>query len=787
MKREFAKKLGLNKAQLEAVTAPLGPVLILAGAGSGKTRALTMRIVYLIKKLGMRPENILAVTFTNKAAGEMKERVKKFEFRNSPASTRRQGEAGKFEIPTMGTFHSIGARILRAEGRLMGLKSDFVIYDTDDAESLLKEILIQQRIDPIKFKPSLFSYIIDRAKNNLQEPEDIDYDDNYDKKFGQMARKVYSEYQLQLNKNNAADFGDLIMLPVKIFQAYPEVLKKYQGRWQYILVDEYQDTNHAQYVFTKLLAQGHKNIFVVGDDAQAIYGFRGANLQNILDFGDDYPDAKIIRLEQNYRSTASILSVAEKVIAQSKEQHKKKLWTENEEGAIPVLYRAEDEMAEAWFVGKTIIDLQDNPPVSPLILRGDENQRQKTPSLNIRGGRGELSYEDEDAAPILSGRASPIPASTRVERGEEDGREDESILSRIMRKARSRILPKLQNRQGLNNIVVLYRTHAQSRALEEMLISASIPYQIVGGLKFYERREIKDMLAYLRLLINPMDIVSLKRVINVPPRGIGPKTFEILKDELLAAPVESKDPSRDKASSGWSSPLGTRGEQGGLESKPSDLTPPTPSYSKRGLPNALRQTIRAALPNNDKLQGFFNILETISNLSDEANILDILRNIMKLTGYEAYLKDGTEEGDGRLENIQELFNVAASFQNFAWKEGLSKFLEEVALMTSVDELDLNSPKVTLMTLHQAKGLEFDIVFLIGLEEGLLPHAKSILEAKDIAEEIRLAYVGVTRAKKQLYLVHALSRKQYGLRNTSVPSRILKGIPEELLDIYGDNF
>lgn len=665
MKEDFTGKSGLNSAQLEAVKAPMGPVLILAGAGSGKTRALTMRIVFLIKKLGIKPASILAVTFTNKAAGEMKERIFKLLGRKS-------------ELPIMGTFHSIGAKILRSEAKLLGLEPNFVIYDSDDTESLLKEILIQQRIDPTKFKPSLFSYIIDRAKNNLQEANQLD--EQGDKKFQRTAEAVYAEYQKQLNKNNAVDFGDLIMLPVKLFQTYPEILKKYQEKWQYILVDEYQDTNHAQYILTKLLAQSHKNIFVVGDDAQAIYGFRGANLQNILDFEDDYPKAKIIRLEQNYRSTAPILSVAEKVIEQSTQQHKKKLWTENEEGPRPVLYRAEDEMAEAWFVCKKIVETQD-------------------------GISKELVYEDED---------------------------NESILSRIMRKARTRILPKLQNREGLNNIAVLYRTHAQSRALEELLISASIPYQIVGGLKFYERKEIKDVLSYLRLLINSNDIISLKRVINVPPRGIGPKSFNLLKDVLL----EKKED--------------------------------------------LLEEIFLAKP---AIKSFFSVLEAIGSLGEEANILDILRNVMKLTGYEVYLRDGTEEGEGRLENIQELFNVAVSFKSSPWQEGLNRFLEEVALMTSADELDLSSPKVTLMTLHQAKGLEFDTVFLIGLEEGLLPHAKSILESKDIAEEVRLAYVGVTRARKHLYLVHALSRKQYGLRNISVPSRILKGIPEELLEIY----
>ncbi len=664
------ENLGLNQAQIEAVTAPMGPVLILAGAGSGKTRALTMRIVYLIKKLNFRPENILAVTFTNKAAGEMKQRIFKL------MGFRHQGTERSPSMPVMGTFHSIGVRILRAEGKLAGLASNFVIYDDNDQESLLKDILLRLKIDPTKFKPSLFAAIIDRAKNNLQGPDDYDNDDD---RFRKTVKQVYEQYQDELRKNNAVDFGDLLVLPVTIFQTHPEILKKYQELWKYLLVDEYQDTNHVQYMFTKLLVATHKNIFVVGDDAQAIYGFRGANLQNILDFEDDYPSAQIIRLEQNYRSTAPILAIAEKIIELSPRQHKKRLWTENEQGQIPLLFAAEDELAEAYFVASKIIEHQD-------------------------GKTEEIQYVAED---------------------------DETILGRIMRQAKSKILPKLKNRIGLNHMAVLYRTHAQSRVLEEVMIEASIPYQIVGGLKFYERKEIKDILSYLRLLVNRNDLVSLKRVINTPPRGIGPKTFDLLKDALL-------------------------------EKKEQELA-----------------ELFAARP---AIKNFFEMQDLLSKLNETANLLDLLRQTLKLSGYETFLRDGSEEGESRWENIQELFNVAGSFRAMNWKEGLNKFLEEVALMTQADEVDLNSPKVTLMTLHQAKGLEFDTVFLVGLEEGLLPHSRSLLEPKEIAEEIRLAYVGVTRARKHLYLVYATSRKQYGTRNISIPSRILKAIPEELLEI-----
>jgi DNA helicase II / ATP-dependent DNA helicase PcrA len=657
---------GLNEPQLAAVTAPMGPVLILAGAGSGKTKALTMRIVYLVKKMGLSPYNILAVTFTNKAAGEMKERIGKL--------------LDKSEIPIMATFHSLGVRIIREQSHHFGLDKNFVIYDDDDQESLLKDILMEFKIDPTKFKPAMFGHIIDRAKNNLQEPADID---EGEKAFNKTAKDVYAEYEKRLAANNAVDFGDLIMKPVQLFQKLPNVLEAYQDRWQYILIDEYQDTNYAQYLMSKMLAAKYRNIFVVGDDAQAIYGFRGANLQNILDFEKDYPEAVVIKLEQNYRSTSHILSIAEEIIKLSPRQHKKKLWTENLEGKKPVLYRAEDEMAEAWFVAKKIIEHQDGEPEG-------------------------LQYHYED----------------------------EGILSRIMRRSQTRVLPKIRNKSGLNQYAVLYRTHVQSRAIEEMLIEAGIPYQIVGGLKFYERKEIKDLISYFRLILNPNDVIGIKRVINVPPRGIGAKSFELLKDVL----VERND-----------------------------------------------DQLARLMAEKPAIKAFFEVMDTIRNLEEQATLTEVLGAVLKLTGYEKFLRDGSEEGENRFENVQELFNVATTFSHLPWKEGLVKFLEEVALMTTQDEADLNSPRVTLMTLHQAKGLEFDIVFFVGLEEGILPHARSILDPKDIAEEVRLAYVGVTRARKHLYLVHAMTRKQYGSRNMSVPSRFLKAIPQDMLEVYEVNY
>jgi len=686
---------GLNKAQLESVTAPMGPVLILAGAGSGKTRCLTLRIVYLIKKLGIKPYNILAVTFTNKAAGEMKERLGKLIGDKAEGKGKKPKGMG-VEMPIMGTFHSLGVRILRIDGALVGLDKNFVIYDSADQEDILKDIMTGLKIDPTKIKPKVFASVIDRAKNNMIEPEDLD---EKDQKFNQTAREVYRQYQEQLRRNNAVDFGDLLTLPVKIFTEHPEVLAKYQNLWKYILVDEYQDTNQVQYKFTKMLAAAHRNIFVVGDDAQAIYGFRGANLQNILDFEDDYPDCKVIRLEQNYRSTAPILKVAEVVIALNSNQHKKRLITDNTKGDLPIMFSAEDEMAEAYFVANEIIKIQD----------GNLGKGKRTEG-------GELVYENEEESPAVD--------------------PDEGILARIMRNSQAKVLPKLKNRIGLNKIAVLYRTHFQSRAFEEAFITANIPYQIVGGLKFYERAEIKDVLCYLRLVVNPNDLVSLKRVINKPARGVGPKTFEQLKDALL-----EKD---DKALA--------------------------EIFGKRPA-----------------IKSYFETLNHVSSFEETGNILDLLKMVLKFTGYEQMLRDGSPEGENRWENIQELFNVAGSFRTLPWKEGLEKFLEEVALMTSADEADLDSPKVTLMTLHQAKGLEFENVFLVGLEEGILPHARSVLDPKDIAEEVRLMYVGVTRAREKLFMVHALTRRQYGSRNMSVKSRILKAVPEELLDVRSSLF
>ncbi len=685
---------GLNDRQTKAVTARLGPVLVLAGAGSGKTKVLTHRIAYLISEGLFKSENILALTFTNKAAKEMQGRV--------------QSLFPNIGMPTMGTFHSICARILRQEIQALGYTKGFVIIDDDDQGKILKEICIQRNFGA-KFPPNLFKNYISNAKNALQTPEEMDL--AIDKQILNMAREVYADYQNYLFKQNSLDFDDLLMLTVKIFQTFPDILAKYQNIFKYILVDEYQDTNHAQYVLLFLLAIGTeanvglRNLFVVGDDAQAIYGFRGSNLRNILSFEEHFPDALVVKLEQNYRSTKNILSVAQEVIQINKEQKPKTLWTENEDGNKIKLLEVEDEVEEAKIVAKTIIK-------------------------KAGGSKDGLVYESEEVPDFEE------PSKTY------------SILDHFLKKqklsARTPInmfsVPRLpEDHDTLNKYAVLYRTHAQSRALEEVFLQAQIPYQIVGGVKFYQRKEIKDVVAYLRLVSNHRDLVSLKRVINEPARGVGDKSYQVLRDFVF----DSK---------------------GDLAKFRVDLA-----------------DIVLAPKQFNAVQSFFLLLEEFTLLDVQENILSLMRLVLKKSGYELWLRDGSEEGENRWQNIEELFNVAAKYQNLNWQEGLEQFLEEVALMTEVDNMKDNKDAVTFMSLHQAKGLEFDTVFLIGLEEGILPHSRSLLNPAELSEEVRLAYVGMTRARRNLYLIYAQSRRLFGQAQSFPPSRILKALPEEKID------
>ncbi len=602
----------LNQKQKEAVTATSGPLLVLSGPGSGKTRVITHRIAYILKQKLASAEEILAVTFTNKAANEMKERIKKL------VST---------VPPWMGTFHSICARILRKDGSILGISPKFVIYDDDDTLSLIKEILKELGLDPKNFSPYAIRNSISSAKNELLTPEDYQ---NYAKGyFQEVVIKVYFAYQKRLNQSSALDFDDLLMKTVLLLEKFPEVLEKYQNKFRYILVDEYQDTNKAQYTLTKLLSQKHKNICIVGDASQAIYGWRGADFRNILNFSKDFPTAKIINLEQNYRSTKNILSAAKSVISQNRSHPVLDLWTENEDGVPTIVYQGRNEVEEAEFVIRTAKKL-------------------------------------------------------------------------------------LSSNQGftLGNFAVLYRTNAQSRVLEEAFLREGLPYRLVGATSFYQRKEIRDTLAYLRFINNPADSLSFKRIINNPPRGIGPKA---LSEE-----------------------------------------------------------------NNPKVSSFLESMGVLRQKAENLSSIAVIDLVLAETNYLSYLDDGSEEALSRIENVKELRSVAAEFPK------LEDFLENVSLVeenfvpnratASKDERNA----VTLMTLHAAKGLEFPVVFIIGMEEGLLPHSQSLTDTAEVEEERRLCYVGITRAQKQLYLTYTQSRLYFGSRSEGVVSRFILEIPEELL-------
>lgn len=682
----------LNQQQQKAVTAPLGPVLVLAGAGSGKTRVLTYRIAYLIEQGQFAPDQILAVTFTNKAAKEMQGRVSRLLSKDSHTKLATQ--------PTLGTFHSIGARILRKYIGKLGYNSAFSILDSDDQLKVIKDILKSLDI-PKQFSPTLFRAYISSAKNLLQTPSHLNL--GLDGYIEQLVTQVYVKYQDYLYKQNSVDFDDLLMLPIVLFETFPDVLRKFQEQWQYILVDEYQDTNQAQYMFLHLLAKAG-NIFVVGDDAQSIYGFRGSNIANILNFEKDFPASLVIKLEQNYRSTKNILAAAQKVIELNKEQKTKTLWTHNDDGDKVVVEEVFDGRTEALYVAKKIVHL-------------------------ASGAEGlEVEYEPE-----------------------EDTSQSFSILDKFLAQQRKGStfanhfglsnVPQLpKDHDPLNQFAVLYRTHAQSRELEEIFIQAGIPYHIVGGVKFYERKEIKDVLAYLRLLLNPFDLVSLKRVVNFPPRGIGEKSLEqisefVLAQQKLFTPAEA-----------------------------------IVEASRMGLPPKQTQG----------LVQFFEVLHKTTVVPPETTLSDLLKVLLKLNKLEDYYKDGTEQGDIRVENMRELFNVTAKFDNESCQTGLLMFLEEVALIADLDSLSDEKNSVTMMTLHAAKGLEFDTVFFVGLEEGILPHSNSLLDPEELAEEIRLAYVGLTRARKRLFLVYAQSRQMYGSFQSNPPSRILHVLPKDAI-------
>ncbi len=603
----------LDSEQKKAVEQTAGPVLILAGAGSGKTRVLTYKIAYLIEK-GVRPDNILAVTFTNKAANEMKERILKL--------------VGKTP-PYVGTFHAFCAKLLRIDGHEIGIPSGYLIYDSDDSLSLVKRIMTDRGISVKNFKPSSILGAISGAKGELITPDD--YEQFARGYFARTVAEVYREYQRMLFEINACDFDDLLMQTVKLFEKSPQTLGKWAGRFEYVLVDEYQDVNRSQYILTKMLAGVHKNLTVVGDASQAIYSFRGADFRNILNFKSDFLDVKVFNLEQNYRSTGNILEAANKIISQNSSHPILKLWTLNPIGEKISIYNAMNEMDEANFV-----------------------------------------------------------------------------VDRILSSGKS-----------LNCFAVLYRTNAQSRTIEEAFLHSNIPYRLYGGVSFYARKEVKDVLAYLKLIANPKDIVSKNRVLKLGKRRF--EKYQEMVDHLSVIPAEAGIPKKGK------------------------------------------------------------ILDQVEN--DKVELpkpIEIIEAVLEATDYLKTIDDGTEQGLMRVENVKELKSVATDYEN------ISQFLESITLMEGKVapeksfEQKMHKDTVTLMTIHAAKGLEFDNVFLIGMEEGLFPHSRSLLEVSQIEEERRLAYVGLTRAREKLYLTYATSRLYFGTTSANIPSRFLIDIPQELV-------
>ncbi|MEV3918618.1 DNA helicase PcrA [Bacillus subtilis] len=638
---------GLNPVQQEAVKTTDGPLLLMAGAGSGKTRVLTHRIAYLMAEKHVAPWNILAITFTNKAAREMKERVESI---LGP---------GADDI-WISTFHSMCVRILRRDIDRIGINRNFSILDTADQLSVIKGILKERNLDPKKFDPRSILGTISSAKNELTEPEEFSkVAGGY---YDQVVSDVYADYQKKLLKNQSLDFDDLIMKTIKLFDRVPEVLEFYQRKFQYIHVDEYQDTNRAQYMLVKQLAERFQNLCVVGDSDQSIYRWRGADITNILSFEKDYPNASVILLEQNYRSTKRILRAANEVIKNNSNRKPKNLWTENDEGIKISYYRGDNEFGEGQFVAGKIHQLHSS------------------------------------------------------------------------------------GKRKLSDIAILYRTNAQSRVIEETLLKAGLNYNIVGGTKFYDRKEIKDILAYLRLVSNPDDDISFTRIVNVPKRGVGATSLEKIA-----------------------------------------------SYAAiNGLSffQAIQQVdfIGVSAKAANALDSFRQMIENLTNMQDYLSITELTEEILDKTEYREMLKaEKSIEAQSRLENIDEFLSVTKNFEQKSEDKTLVAFLTDLALIADIDQLDQKEEEsggkdaITLMTLHAAKGLEFPVVFLMGLEEGVFPHSRSLMEEAEMEEERRLAYVGITRAEQELYLTNAKMRTLFGRTNMNPESRFIAEIPDDLLE------
>ncbi len=619
----------LNKEQQKAVLVSSGPLLILAGAGSGKTRVLTTKVAYLIENLGVNPYNILAITFTNKAAKEMSERLLGM-----------IGEVSK--QAQVSTFHSFGLKILRENCSNLGYNSNFIIMDSDDTLTIIKRILKQLNLDSKIYNPSAIRNKISGCKNELMEPED--YEKYAASDFEKVVLKVYEIYQRTLKQNNSVDFDDLLVLPINLFKKFPDVLDKYQERFKYILIDEYQDTNKAQYVLTKLISAKYRNICVVGDVDQSIYGFRGANYRNILNFEKDYKDAITIKLEQNYRSTNNILEAANSVIKNNKERKSKNLWSDKGKGEKITYFRAFNERDEAFYVIREI---------KKLLAKG-------------------IKYED---------------------------------------------------------IAVLYRTNAQSRIMEEELLKENLPYRVVGSFYFYSRKEIKDLIAYLRLIYNDKDDISLLRVINTPKRGIGNKTISNL---VNMANIENK-------------------------------------------------SIYEVISSGKELE-FKKVIEDLKEISKNITLTELVDKILDVSGIrEEYKNEKSLEADIRLENLEEFKSITKSFEEQYGLVSLEDFLLEISLVSDVNEYKDDKNRISLMTVHSVKGLEFDYVFVIGLEEGIFPHINSLLDNSEIEEERRLMYVAITRARKKLYLVNTRMRTLYGREQANPTSRFLNEIDDHLIE------
>ncbi|OMQ01927.1 DNA helicase PcrA [Bacillus sp. GZB] len=638
---------GLNPVQQEAVKTTDGPLLLMAGAGSGKTRVLTHRIAYLMAEKHVAPWNILAITFTNKAAREMKERVESI---LGP---------GADEI-WISTFHSMCVRILRRDIDRIGINRNFSILDTADQLSVIKGILKVRNIDPKKFDPRSILGSISSAKNELIEPEE--FAKTAGGYYDQVTSDVYTDYQKKLLKNQSLDFDDLIMTTIKLFERVPEVLEFYQRKFQYIHVDEYQDTNRAQYLLVKQLAARLENICVVGDSDQSIYRWRGADIANILSFEKDYPSANVILLEQNYRSTKRILQAANEVIKNNSNRKPKNLWTENDEGIKLSYYSGDNEFGEGQFVAGKIYELHSS------------------------------------------------------------------------------------GRRKLSDIAILYRTNAQSRVIEETLLKSGLNYNIVGGTKFYDRKEIKDILAYLRLVSNPDDDISFTRIVNVPKRGVGATSLEKIASYA--------------AMNGMS------------------------------MFQAIKQVdfIGVSAKAANALDGFGAMIENLTNMQDYLSITELTEEILEKTEYREMLKaEKSIEAQSRLENIDEFLSVTKNFEQKSEDKSLVAFLTDLALIADIDQLDEKEEEsggkdaVTLMTLHAAKGLEFPVVFLMGMEEGVFPHSRSLMEEAEMEEERRLAYVGITRAEEELYLTNAKMRTLFGRTNMNPESRFIREIPGDLLE------